>query len=126
MPTAGYPRWMAGRSIRVAFLALAAWAMLFAPGAAAEDPGPGAERVSPERVAAAIIAPTFGSDGVVAARSCRDDDVSHVDCAPAGDVLSAPSPLTQPRLSSTSPGDERPAGDVEAQQSAPTRAPPTD
>jgi hypothetical protein len=116
---------MAGRSIRMAFLALATWAVLFAPGAAAADAGAGVDRVSSERVAAAIMAPTFGSDGVVMARSCRDDDNVQLDCGSLdGDLPRAPSAFQHDPAQRTS-GPEVIAGAGAAlRRGAPTRAPP--
>lgn len=68
---------MVTRSVRIALLALAAWAVLFAPGAAS-DLGVAQVAASADDVAAAIIAPTFGPDGVVLARTMRDsaDDLA--------------------------------------------------
>ncbi len=63
---------MDGSSVRVVLLTLAAWAVLFAPGAAA-DSGTDGAAPDPDRVASAIVAPTFGPDGVVVARPCRHD-----------------------------------------------------
>lgn len=71
---------MVGPRVRTAFLALAMWAVLFAPGAAVDDLAGRAPTVDADRVAAAVIAPTFGSDGVVVAKSCRADDVDRPDC----------------------------------------------
>lgn len=64
---------MLGRSVRVVCLAVAAWALLFAPGAAGADAtdAPGASRA--DRVAAAVLAPTFQVDSVARApRACMD------------------------------------------------------
>lgn len=61
---------MISRSVRIALLGLAAWAIVFAPAAAI--PGAAAPiEASPEDVAAAIVAPTFGPDGMVLARTAR-------------------------------------------------------
>lgn len=116
---------MAGRSIRMAFLALATWAVLFAPGAAAADTGTGVDRVSPDHVAAAIMAPTFGSDGVVMARSCRDDDSVQLDCGSLdGDLPSTPSGSRHDVAPPTSAPDVIAGAGAELQRGAPTRAPP--
>lgn len=68
------------RPLRVAVLAIAAWALLFAPGAA------GASTALPDLddIAASIVAPTFGPDGLLLARPSRDLEdlaVDHVDVA---------------------------------------------
>ena len=65
---------MFGRAARVACLAFAAWALLFAPGAAIEDVRTTGTVVPEDRVAAAVLAPTFGADSFVASRICRTDD----------------------------------------------------
>ncbi len=64
------------RPLRAALLALAAWAVLFAPGAARIDAGD-TSPLDADRVAASIVAPTFGPDGVVLSRTVRalEDDV---------------------------------------------------
>lgn len=116
---------MTGRPIRIALSALAIWAVLFAPGAVADDAGAGSGPVNPDRVAAAIVAPTFGSDGIVMARSCRDDGPVRQDCALGADdaLASASSNGGHP----VSPVGERhrfAGDDIEIRQSAPTRAPP--
>lgn len=65
---------MFGRSVRVACLAIAAWAVLFAPGAAGtgvSTDAPGASRA--DQVAAAVLAPTFEVDSVARSpRSCTE------------------------------------------------------
>ncbi|MDE0804087.1 MAG: hypothetical protein OSA99_12275 [Acidimicrobiales bacterium] len=70
---------MVSRSVRVALLAIAAWAVVFAPGAAGAG-APDAAPVSADDVAAAIVAPTFGPDGVVLGRTVRHsaDDLTDV------------------------------------------------
>ncbi len=68
------------RPLRVAVLALAAWAVLFAPGAA----GASTTLPDPDDIAASIVAPTFGPDGLVLGRPNRDVedlDVDHLDVA---------------------------------------------
>jgi len=117
---------MAGRSIRMALLTLATWALLFAPGAAAEEAEAGAEPVSSERVAAAVMAPTFGSDGVVIARGCRDDDTVQQDCGSGTDEGPGAMSLPVPQRGSSAIALDEAGGIAAAERrSAPTRGPPT-
>lgn len=116
---------MTGRPIRVALSALAIWAVLFAPGAVADDAGAGSGPVNPDRVAAAIVAPTFGSDGIVMARSCRDDGPVRQDCAlGADDALASASSDDELQVSRVGTHGQLGGDDIEIRQSAPMRAPP--
>lgn len=117
---------MAGRPIRTAILALATWAVLFAPGAAADGVAAGAGPVSADEVAAAVMAPTLGDDGGVLSRSCRDDTPSRPGPSTAGRLPgAAPGPSAD--RGTTIAGVGTPAGDdVEVRHAAPTRAPPPD
>ncbi len=119
---------MAARSIRIAFLALASWAMLFAPGAAAQADGGAAPEIDPEHVAAAVIAPTFGADGVVvAARSCREDGDPQVDAtAPFAHLAAPPARPGAGRTCARDAVATGVAGGSEHRRRAPARAPPTD
>ena len=72
---------MIGRWLRVACLAMAAWALLFAPGAAGAEPAGASDASRGDRVAAAVLAPTFESDSV--ARSPRPCTSSVEDGAPS-------------------------------------------
>lgn len=117
---------MTGPSMRIALLAMAAWAVLFAPGAAAADSGAGIGLTHHERVGVAMIAPTFGTDSVIATRSCRDEltstamicrDLSH---AIAGDSVAAP----QQRVVRVGDAQSPTSLDAGDRSSAPTRAPP--
>jgi len=117
---------MVGRSLRVAFLALAAWAVLFAPAAASEHGGQ-ATRMDPDRVAPAVLAPTFGPGGAVLAGSVRVADRLPSDCSNfAGDVATRP-PTVRPSdyTAAASDSPDSSASD-EGMGRAPTRAPPQD
>ena len=121
---------MIGRTVRVVCLAMAAWALLFAPGAAAADttgaPGePDASRSN--RVAAAVLAPTFDSDSV--ARSVRACPRTVDDRSSATDiVVASPGPdgtvLTICSVSTVAPpGASRPT-EGDPPRSVSLRAPP--
>lgn len=77
---------MFGSAARTVWLVVAAWALLFAPGAARDDAHATGDHRSGERVAAAVIAPTFGSDSLLTGRPChmgadRSPDLCQVDAA---------------------------------------------
>lgn len=78
---------MLGRSVRVACLAIAAWALLFAPGAAGADAMDGSGASRADQVAAAVLAPTFQVDSI--ARSPRACTQSVEDERVGSDAASA-------------------------------------
>lgn len=79
---------MVSRSVRIALLTLAAWAIVFAPGAAGTG-GSEPARASADDVAAAVVAPTFGPDGIVLARTLRDSTDDLADTVAVPFVLAA-------------------------------------
>lgn len=114
---------MATRSVRIALLTLAAWAVVFAPGAAGAG---GAESVaaSADDVAAAVVAPTFGPDGVVLARAVRDSADDLTDAATDPFVLALVVVVAGTGVAMRL-RRQRVAGVVRALRcSLPTRAPP--
>ena len=116
---------MAVRSIRHALLVLAAWAVLFAPGTAAGQTDEQAP-IGADDVALAMIAPTFGTDGIVAARTCRTTDTFPTGCpTSAGDVVLPPALSGSHVVVAIGRHDVPAARGDEARRSAPTRAPPS-
>lgn len=99
---------MLGRSVRVACLAIAAWALLFAPGAAGAADAPGESRA--DHVAAAVLAPTFEVDSVArSTRSCTESVADYqmgFDAVPGrvalngGDVVAETTAATRQPLAS--------------------------
>ncbi|WP_436795185.1 hypothetical protein [Actinospongicola halichondriae] len=115
---------MVGRSVRIAFLTLAAWAVLFAPGAAASEGGGDPAVVEPDQVASAMVAPTFGPDGVVIARTRRPDhEPTRGFPGPAGD-LSRSVDLAQDSIEQTVDDRSDVAHGNERTRSVAMRAPP--
>ena len=115
---------MVGRSGRWVLLALATLAVLFAPGAAAEGSGDDLEPVSSERVAASIIAPTFGGDGLVMARSGRDEAAEQDLAASLSAAPGAGSAIEDGPAAIVATVSQRAGHDPGGRHSAPTRAPP--
>lgn len=56
---------------RIACLAVATWALMFAPGAVIEDVRSAGSSVTGDQVAGAVLAPTFGAESFVDGRPCR-------------------------------------------------------
>lgn len=69
------------RHIRVAFLAAAAWALLFAPGLMSSEAGAAETATHNERVGAAVIAPTFTDGPLLVQSGCRRAFENLNDCS---------------------------------------------
>ena len=118
---------MVGRPVRTLCLVTAAWAMLFAPGAIRGDTSAAEVAEDANRLAAAVIAPTFSADGLHAARPCRTDDVRADVCDVLAGVLPAVGiVLLVAGLSSPVPRRGPAMLLVRHQRTAPPRAPPGD
>lgn len=113
------------RSVRSVCLLAAAWAVLFAPGAFTDHGATIDVQRAADRLAASVIAPTFGSELFVAARPCRTDDSGGVvDC----DQVAAWLPLTAAALAlgwlTTACAAQRTFGPATATRVRAARAPP--
>ena len=118
---------MVGRFLRTLCLVTAAWAMLFAPGAFRGDTSAAEVAQDANRLAAAVIAPTFSADGLQSARPCRDGDVRADMCdVVAGVVPAVVIVLLAAGLSPPVPKRGPAMLLVRHQRTAPPRAPPGD
>lgn len=116
---------MSGRFVRTLCLVTAAWAVLFAPGAFRGDTSAVEVAQDANRLAAAVIAPTFSADGLHAARPCRTDDVRAEVCDVVTGVLPAVLiVLLAAGLSSPVPRRGPAMLLVRQHRTAPPRAPP--
>lgn len=116
---------MLGRSIRSFCLVVAVWALLFAPGAFRGDTGSAEVVEETNRLAAAVIAPTFSADGLHVARPCEVGDAQTDMCdVVAGVVPAAAVVLLAAGLSTLVPSHGPTALLIRRQRTAPPRAPP--
>lgn len=115
------------RPLRNICLVVAIWAVLFAPGALQADTGT-TDAGAPEdagRVAAAVIAPTFTADGLVAARSDGTSGLADADAdLPVGSVPPVAALVTAIGFSTALHRSSTNQPQLTLLRSDPSRAPP--
>ncbi len=116
---------MVGRSARTLCLVVAVWAVLFAPGAFRGDSAAADSGRDLDGLGAAVIAPTFSTDGLHVARPCRagETQVDVCDVA-AGVVPGAVAVVLAAGFSMSIGRREQPAVFVRWHRATPPRAPP--
>lgn len=116
---------MFGRSARTLCLVVAVWAVLFAPGAFRTDSAAADVGRDLDGLGAAVIAPTFSTDGLHVARPCGAGETPVDVCdVESGAAHGAVAMVLAAKFSVPVRRRELPAVFVRRQRATPPRAPP--